>query len=103
MPGIIEIWRKTKELGIPVKFTVGEPPAIINADGVLEFVEGPNVKAINASGTGAFGNKGAHGRCYVVQFEDSKIRRIIPAETVVDIGYEIGGKNDTITPALPEE
>ncbi len=99
MPGIIEIWREGVELGVPVKFTVGEPPSIIDG-GVLAPVEDhPVVKNIKHT-HGAFGNAAYRGYCYIVTFVDSDVRRIIPDHKMVDIGYEVAKKSEPETPAL---
>ena len=98
MPGIVEIWRKGSEVGVPVKFTVGEPPATVD-NGTLQFAEGPTVKNIKHA-HGAFGNAAYRGFCFIVTFEDSAVRRIIPDHAVLDIAYEAAKKEEPETPAL---
>jgi len=87
---ILEIWRKTEVTGLPVKFTVDEPPSFVNENGALEIIqESPPVKKINFYETGAFKGVAFRGPCYVVQFEDSNHRRIIPIKNVVDILFAV--------------
>ena len=115
MPRIIEIWRDNGGIDIPVKFTVGEVPQVLNENGNLVGMEGdapPVVKKITHV-HGAFGGKAYRGYCFIVEFEDTDIRRIIPEHAVVDIGYHSEAatittvKEDkekiTETPELPEE
>jgi hypothetical protein len=115
MPRIIEIWRDTNGMDIPVKFTVGEVPQVLNENGNLVGIEGsdpPVVKKITHV-HGAFGNKAYRGCCFIVEFEDTDVRRVVPEHVVVDIGYHSEAttiasiKEDketaTETPDLPEE
>lgn len=86
---IVEIWRKTVGGFLPNRFTVGESPV----------EDSPPVKNINFYETGAF--KQHWGPCFVIQFENSPMRRVIPTETVVDILYSVPEKTDKEeTPAL---
>lgn len=93
MPGIIEIWRSVQGVNIPVRFAVGEPPSVLDAEGALDAIVGPNVKSIKFYETGAIGGKAFRGSCFVVQFEESAVRRIIPAAVVVDVAYEVPENN----------
>jgi hypothetical protein len=87
---ILEIWRKTKIPGLPVKFTVDEPPSFINDEGVLVVIaESPPVKKISFYETGAFSSKAFRGPCYVVQFENSNHRRVIPVKDIVDVLFAV--------------
>jgi hypothetical protein len=85
MPRIIEIYRGSAELGIPVRFTVGFAPLMVNGE---TAEDAPEVKSINFYETGAFKGQAYRGACYVVQFVDSDIRRIIPATDVIEIAYD---------------
>lgn len=89
---IIEIWRKVIVEDLPARFTVGQSPTD----------ESPPVKSINFYETGAIGGKAYRGGCYVVQFEDSPMRRIIPSHCVVDILYEVPQKEEPVTVKLEE-
>jgi hypothetical protein len=87
---ILEIIRKKHEVleggTFPFKFTVGESPV----------ADSPAVKSIVLYDQGAYssntsGNmvfKGYKGQCYLVSFVDSPFKRIIPANTVVDIAVD---------------
>ena len=100
MPGIIEIWKKHAVPGAPVRFTVGLTPQQPNSDGVLVDVEdAPTVKSINFYLQG-LGGKAYREPCYVIQFEDSDIRRVIPATAVGEIGWD---SEASIIKALKEE
>ena len=102
---IVEIWRKGRPGGIPVRFAVGDAPQFINGEGNLESVqESPPVKSINFYAAGAFGGKAWRDECFVVQFADSPMRRIIPMGMVEDILWEVQEKKtDAVTvPDLEE-
>jgi hypothetical protein len=101
MPGIIEIWRRSGGLNIPIRFTVGSAPAYLEneSEPQAEVVDqdeptaqedssdNPPVSAIKHYQTGAFKGDAYIGPCYVVRFKDCDVRRIIPASEVVDIAY----------------
>lgn len=101
---IVEIWREEKISGFPVRFTAGSQPAYLNEEGVLAPIEeSPTVKAINFYETGAFKGAAYRGPCYVVQFEDSPARRIVPAKEVIDILWAVPQKDPVVaTPALED-
>jgi hypothetical protein len=89
---IIEVWREATAEDLPVRFTVGQSPAAAS----------PPVKSINFYETGAIGGKAYRGPCYVIQFEDSPMRRIIPAHCVVDVLYEVPQKEEPVTVKLED-
>ena len=116
MPRIIEIWRDSGGIDIPVKFTVGEVPQVLNENGNLVGMEGeapPVVTRIKCYATGAVKGDAYVGPCFVIQFEDSDVRRIIPAHVVIDVGFDSESttikllkedqETETATPELPEE
>jgi hypothetical protein len=86
MAGIIEIWRNDGGIaGLPVRFTVGNPPMM--ADGTP--VEGaPIISDIDFRETGSMAGKRLEGQVFCVSFEDSFVQRFIPSTYVVDIAYE---------------
>ena len=102
---IVEIWRKPIGPGLPVCFTVGNTPQYIGEENnLISIIESPDVKSITFYETGAF-QKAAfgpayHGPCYVIQFEDSNVRRIIPQVDVRDICWASAEKTKIETPAL---
>lgn len=94
----------------PVIFTVGETPV----------EESPVVKSIVLFDQGAYGEnnrgfatfKGYKGPCYLISFVDSPTKRIVPANTVVDLAIDSEPKKKEKEPtedaqaeaaALPEE
>jgi hypothetical protein len=97
---IEEIWRKQMWPGCPIRFTRGQSPAFINEAGNMATVpESPPIKSINFYETGAFSKH--WGPCFVIQFEDSNVRRIIPAAEVKDICWAVPEKETAVeTPAL---
>lgn len=100
---IVEIWRKSVGPNMPVKFTVGEAPSFISAEGNLVPIEqSPPVKSINFYAAGAFSTKAWRNECFVVQFSESPVRRIIPAEEVKDIAWEVPQKNSNDLPPLED-
>jgi hypothetical protein len=99
---IVEIWRHN-DLNLPVRFSVGDQPQFIGADGnMITVADSPPVKSINFYETGAFGGKAYRGPCYVVQFESSPARRIIPIDDVKDILWVNPEKPINATPTLED-
>jgi len=97
---VVEIWRRPGA-GLPVCYTRGEQPKFINSEGALVPVEeSPVIKSINFYETGAFAGKAFRGPCFVIQFEESNLRRIIPATDIKDIGYDVPEKVEPKIPAL---
>ena len=92
---IISIFRQNKGLQIPTEFTVGSVPFIEGNDPA-----GPPVACIKHFGHRYNGGKFLEGECYVIEFEDSPVKRIIPVADVVEVVV------DTTKPAevpdLPE-
>lgn len=98
---IIELWRKPVGPGLPICFTKGEEPKFVNAEGnLVPIAESPPVKAINFYETGAF--KLHWGACFVIQFDDSPVRRVVFVEDVKEIAYAMPEKDKSITPALED-
>jgi len=77
MPKIIELYRATGGLDIPSRFVLG-----------AEIEEGLVVSRISFYETGAFKGDAYRGACFVVQFDGTDIRRIIPAHAVIDVAYD---------------
>jgi hypothetical protein len=90
MNKIIEIWRKETITGLPVRFIVGQAPSII-INGVLTAIEGPAVSSIT---TTPEVKEVYRGMCYIVNFVESKTKRLIPAGDVADIAYEKSKKKE---------
>lgn len=86
----------------PIIFTIGEAPVD----------DSPLVKSIVLFDQGAYGEnargfatfKGYKGPCYLVSFVDSPAKRIVPANTVVDVAIdsEPAKKKDTSDDAAAE-
>lgn len=88
MPKIIEIWRKTVIPGMPVRFTVGQQPqAVVNGE-LVTMEDVPPVTSISFYVGGAFNGKAYRDECYVIQFEDSDVRRILAYDTIGEIAYD---------------
>lgn len=92
MNKIIEIWRKETVAGLPVRFIVGQPPSSI-INGVLTAIEGPAVSSII---TTPEVKEVYRGLCYVVNFVESRTKRLIPAIDVADIAYEKSKKKEGV-------
>ena len=88
MPKIIEIWRKTVIPGAPVRFTIGRPPEAVVNNELVALEDAPPVKSINFYVGGAFNGKAYRDECYVIQFEDSDVRRILAYDTIGEIAYD---------------
>ncbi len=82
---IISIHRDT-ELQLPDVFTVGTVP-MIEGEAVAE---NPAIKSIVFLETGVAGafNGRDRGGCYLVEFIDSNVKRVIPADDVKEVAYE---------------
>ncbi len=96
MSKIIEIWRGNSVPGLPVRFAVGTAPMFVGADGGLVAIDGPAVASIAFVGNL---DKIHRANCYVVSFVESKIKRVLPMASVVDIAYE-NQKKDSEVPGL---
>ena len=95
---IISIVRNTHGIKeIPNEFTVGEN-VIVNG----EVVKGLVVKDIKFWETGHNKGQNYRGKCYVVSFVDSDVKRIIPAEpeNIIEIAVETITKKAELN--LPE-
>lgn len=66
----------------PTIFTVGNNPAV-----GTELI-GPAVKSINFYETGCNSGRVYRGPCYVISFEESNQKRVVPATNVIDIMYD---------------
>lgn len=96
---IVEIWRRNSGMDIPVKFAVGEVPAVLhrNEEGntVLQPIQDDQgntidlvVAGIDIRELGAIGGSGRlPGPVFCIKFEDSPIERYIPVAEVIDIAY----------------
>ena len=94
---IISISRLSGGVGIPDTFVLGQTP-IENDD----IKEGPVVSKIKYFGMSTVYDKIHRGPVYIVEFEDSTVKRIIPANQVVDVAVETAIKVKEELPALPQ-
>jgi len=96
MSGIIEIWRRSGGDALPVRYTVGSPPALGNT----EVADGPVVKHIDFRESGAMAGKRLTGPVFCITFEESFVQRFIPEREVLDIAYETKKADVIKAPAL---
>lgn len=96
MSGIIEIWRREGAAAMPVRFTVSNPPFLLDG----ETTDGPIVRKIEFRETGAMAGKRLNQPVFVIDFEESNVQRFIPAQEVIDIAYETKKADEPKTPAL---
>ena len=99
MSGIIEIWRKSHGLNVPVKFTVEQQPMLNVGDTVTDS---PAVSKIEYRETGSMAGKRMDCPLFCISFDDSSVQRFVKADDVVDIAYEVAKPQDTKTPELEE-
>ena len=99
MSGIIEIWRKSHDLGVPVKFTVEQQPAM--EDGSV-IADSPAVSKISYRESGSLAGKRLDGAVFCVSFDESPVQRFIKASDVIDIAYEVAKPQEPKTPELEE-
>lgn len=90
---IISIIRGVQGVGgVPEVFVLGVAPE-----------NSPEVKEIKFYETGGFSGKAYRGRCYIVTFVDSTVKRLIPSECVIDIAIETAKDEEVVVPPLPEQ
>lgn len=92
---IISIFRQNNGLALPVKFIVGDIPQIGDDPPV-----GPPVSCIKHFGLQYNGGKHFKRECYVVEFEDSPVKRIIPESSIIEVVIDTTKESDF--PELPE-
>jgi hypothetical protein len=94
---IISIIRDNKiTVDVPNEFTVGASP-VINNDEV-----GPAVSKIVFFETGYAKGQAFRGPCYVVSFEDSNVKRVIPAnDNILEVAVELETSKKKDVPELP--
>ena len=97
MAGIIEIWRREGNTGMPVRFTMGMPPRLADSSVVTD---GPVVANIDYRETGSFAGKRLSEPTFCISFEESFVQRFIPESEVIDIAYETKKADVTKVPAL---
>lgn len=91
--GIVEIWRKYRNDFTPVKFTIGEIPALMinGALQPLQDAEGEPLNLIVSKITlremGSIGASRLGESVFVVEFENSAVQRMIPGREVDDVAY----------------
>jgi len=99
MAGIIEIWRKAGVAHLPVRFTVGDVPRLM--DGTA-LTDAPTIKSISYRESGAIAGKRFSEPVFCISFEDSNVQRFIPASSIADIAYESKKDPEITAPALEE-
>jgi len=98
MSGIIEVWRKNRAAGLPVRYVVGNPPMLANS----ETPDSPVVKHIDYRETGSMAGKRLSAPVFCITFEESHVQRFIPEAEVVDVAYETKRADVITTPPLEE-
>ncbi len=93
---IISISRILGSEGIPDTFTVGSNPWAGK-----QQIEGPSVSKIKYFATSTVYDRIHRNSIYIVEFENSTVKRIIPAKYVLDVAVETEKKEEKF-PALPE-
>jgi len=94
---IISLSRNVAGLGIPDTFVIGAPPLNNGAP-----IEGPEVTSIKFQETGYAKGQAYRGKCYIISFAESEIKRIVPAnDNIIDVAVEMK-KVVKDTPNLPE-
>lgn len=103
---IIEITRDPKGcVQIPAIFRVGDIPQRIAADGSLENEpDCPPVKHIRLWADGAYGNKAIRGLVYLIKFEETDIRTLIPMDEAIEVRVdsEESSKAENAADSTPE-
>jgi len=95
---IISITVNTKSVDTPDTFVVGQKP--VNKGVIVE--DSPNVSAIKFFETNAYYIKAYRGPFYIIEFEGSTVKRIIPAENLLDCAVETATKpNPGVVKPLP--
>jgi hypothetical protein len=81
-------------MDIPQSFVVGSA-AVEN---------GSPVKSIKFYETGAFSSKAFRGSCYVITYEASELKTIVPSSTIIDVSVDASSnKKQEQIPELPED
>lgn len=99
MSGIIEIWRKNHNLGLPVRFTIDQQPAFENGD---VDNDSPVITKIDYRETGSLAGKRMIEPMFCISFDESTVQRFIKANDVMDIAYEAAKPQEAKTPELEE-
>ena len=94
---IISITRKTGGAAIPDTFVLGCPPAI----GEEILADSPVVSVIKYWESSPPYVREYNGPIYIVEFEDSTVKRIIPKDNMLEIAVETLKVEDKL-PGLPK-
>ncbi len=97
MSGIIEIWRREAGQGLPVRFTVGNPPML--SDG-SPMPDSPVISSIAFRESGSFAGLRLSGGVFCISFEESFVQRFVPEREMIDAAYETKKADAITTPAL---
>ncbi len=97
MSRIISISRKTGSVQIPDTFILGQPPIM----GGNPLPDSPLVSAIKYFESSPPYVREYNGPLFIIEFEDSTIKRLIPKETALDIAVETKKVEDKL-PGLPK-
>jgi hypothetical protein len=85
---IISLHRETNGNSLPDVFTIGVVPSI---DGT-PIENNPPVKSIKFFETGIAGGKVYRGLCYLIEFEGSNVKRVVPERDILEVAYESDAK-----------
>ena len=99
MSGIIEIWRRESGIGLPTRFTVGNPPMLPDGE---PMPDAPIVKSVVSRESGSFAGLRLSQPVFCISFEDSFVQRFIPEGEVIDAAYETKKADVSTTPKLEE-
>lgn len=99
MVGIIEIWRKERNIQQPIRFVVGTAPIL--ADGST-VPDSPVVKSIIYRELKTLGNGRYQEALVCINFEETDVQRLIPTSEIVEIAYKKKSEEEIKTPALEQ-
>lgn len=97
MSRIISLTRKNCPIGIPDTFVLGQKP--IECGVPLE--DGPIVSELKYFESSPPYVREHQGPIYIVEFEDSTVKRIIPKAEIIDVAVETRKEEDKL-PSLPK-
>jgi hypothetical protein len=97
MSRIISLTRRGCTVGIPDTFVLGQKPI----EKSIPLEDSPAVSALKYYESSPPYVREHQGPIYIVEFEDSTVKRIIPKEMVIDIGVETKKDEDKL-PSLPK-
>ena len=99
MSGIIELWRKERHPGQPVRFVVGNQPTLSDGDPVEDS---PEIKNIVYRELQTLGKNRFQEPLFCITFDDSPVQRLIPASEMTEVAYETKEAEEIKTPPLED-